>query len=86
MHLNIILCFWTRLLFLVVDSLSRCRCKSAVNVGRKRPNWGKVYVRLNRQGTAVVVILLLLDLKIPMQSVLITTNGVSSNPAQAIGT
>ena len=34
-------------------------------------------------GAVVVVILWKLDLKLPMQSMPITTNAVSSNPAQA---
>jgi hypothetical protein len=37
-------------------------------------------------GTVVVVILWLLDLQLPMQSVDVTTNVVSSNPIQAICT
>ena len=38
---------------------------------------------LPQQGAIVVVIIWLLDLYLPMQSVPITTNVLSSNPAQA---
>jgi hypothetical protein len=37
-----------------------------------------------KKGTIVVVIVWWLDLQLPMQSVPITTNVVSSNPTQAI--
>jgi hypothetical protein len=37
-----------------------------------------------KKGTIVVVIVLWLDLQLPMQSVPITTNVVSSNPTQAM--
>jgi len=51
---------------------------------RKDSNWKSKSVKANHfSGAVVVVILWLLDLKLPMQSVPTTTNIVSSTPTQA---
>ena len=44
----------------------------------------RISLDLYVEGAVVVVIIWYLDLQLPMQSVLITSNVVSSNPTQAI--